>query len=194
MGSVYFLVAKEVNAGGFNLHYMMGYGLALLGAVLWGGYSAISRLHKDVPTEMIGMYCGLGALICLSLHVGTETFVMPTLKQGSLVVITGITGAGIAYQFWDYGVKFGNMFMLGMMTYVTRVGGMALLVIFGKEPFSYGLVLACLFATLGVFISTLDGNAYKKAMAKMAKWLMPSRFIKPVSSCAALEPVQDTSV
>lgn len=191
IGSVYFLVAKEVNAGGFNMHYMLGYGMALFGAILWGGYSAISSYHKKVPTEMIGMYCGLGALICMSAHLGTETFVMPTVKQGSLVVITGITGAGIAYQFWDYGVKFGNMFMLGMMTYVTRVGGMALLVLFGKEPFSVGLVLACLFATLGVFISTLEKSTYSKLRGKFTQW-SPINKVSP-ASCLPSETVPQDS-
>ncbi len=164
---IYVLVHHEISMNGFNLRYFIGYLLALFGAVLWGGYSAFSRYYKDVPTEMIGMYCGLGALLCLGLHLQFETFVMPTATQGSLAIITGLSGAGIAYQLWDHGVKFGDVYLLSTITYVARIAAMALLVAFGKEPLTFSLVIACALASIGVFISGLDSQSFKRLLRRI---------------------------
>lgn len=164
---IYVLVHHEISMNGFNLRYFIGYLLALFGAILWGGYSAFSRYFKEVPTEMIGMYCGLGALLCLGLHLQFETFVMPTATQGSLAIITGLSGAGIAYQLWDYGVKFGDVYLLSTITYVARIAAMALLVMFGKEPLTLSLVIACLLASAGVFISGLDTQSFKRIFRRI---------------------------
>jgi drug/metabolite transporter (DMT)-like permease len=164
---IYVLVHHEISMNGFNLHYFIGYLLALFGAVLWGGYSAFSRFYKEVPTEMIGMYCGLGAVLCLGLHLQFETFVMPSVTQGSLAVITGLSGAGIAYQLWDYGVKFGDVYLLSTITYVARIAAMALLVMFGKEPLTLSLVIACALASLGVFISGLDTASFMRLLRRV---------------------------
>lgn len=153
---IYVLVHHEVALNGFNLHYFIGYALALIGALLWGGYSAFSRHYNQVPTEMIGMYCGLGGLLCLLLHCQFETFVTPTWSEGTFAVLTGISGAGIAYQLWDHGVKFGNVYLLSSVTYVARIIAMVLLVLFGKEPLTLSLVVACILTSLGVFISSLE--------------------------------------
>ncbi len=167
LAGVYVLVHNEIAQNGFNFNYCIGYLLALFGAFLWSGYSAFSRYHKKLPTEMIGMYCGLGAVLCLMLHLQFETFVMPTWTEGSLAVVTGISGAGIAYQLWDYGVKFGNVYLLTSVTYVARILAMVLLVAFGKEPLTISLVIACLLASLGVFISSLDTPSFKRICKKL---------------------------
>lgn len=164
---IYVLVHHEIHLHGFNMKYFIGYGLALFGAILWGAYSAFSRHHSHVPTEMIGMYCGAGALLCLVLHLHYETFITPTWTEGSLAVATGLSGAGIAYQLWDHGVKFGNVYFLSTITYVARIAAMALLVMFGKEPLTLSLVIACLLASLGVFISSLDTHSFQSLCKRL---------------------------
>lgn len=161
---IYILINKEISEHGFNATYFVGYVLALFGALVWSSYSAFSRHFKEVPTEMIGMYCGVGAVISFALHLQFETFVMPTLQEGSMAIITGITGAGIAYQLWDYGVKFGEVYLLSMLTYIARLSAMVLLVCFGKEPFSVELVIACLLGSFGVMLSTLSNNMIQKVV------------------------------
>ena len=164
---IYVLVHHEVSLNGFNLEYFIGYGLALFGAILWGGYSAFSRHHSHVPSEMIGMYCGAGAVLCALLHLQFESFVTPTWTEGTLAVITGLSGAGIAYQLWDHGVKFGNVYLVSSVTYIARIAAMAILVMFGKEPLTLSLIIACLLASLGVFISSLDSQSYKSLMKRL---------------------------
>ena len=163
---IYILIAHDVGQDNISMHHIMGYLLAVFGALLWGGYSAFSRHHKAVPTEMIGMYCGVGGIICLILHFQFETFVLPTTSEWFLTVITGISGAGIAYQLWDHGVKYGNIYILSVVTYLARLIAMLLLVIFGKEPFSISLVIACVLSSLGVFISSLDTKRFNRLFRK----------------------------
>ena len=158
---IYILLSHNIAQNNISMEYIVGYILAILGALLWGGYSAFSRYHKTVPTEMIGMYCGLGAIICLGLHLQFESFVVPTTTEWGLAVITGVSGAGIAYQLWDHGVKFGNIYILSIFTYLARLFAMVLLVIFGKEPFSNSLVIACLLSSFGVFISSIESEKFK---------------------------------
>ena len=159
---IYFLINNEIMANGVNSTYFMGYVIAVVGALIWSGYSAFSRYFKQVPTEMIGMYCGLGAVICFGSHLVCESFVMPTMHEGTMAVLTGMTGAGIAYQLWDYGVKHGDIYLLSLLTYVARIGAMTLLVCFGKEPFSITLVVACLLGSFGVMLSTIDFKIIQK--------------------------------
>jgi drug/metabolite transporter (DMT)-like permease len=101
-------------------------------------------------------------VLCFGLHLKFETFITPTWTEGSLAVLTGLSGAGIAYQLWDYGVKFGDVYLLSTITYVARIAAMALLVMFGKEPLTLSLVVACALASLGVFIIGLDTQSFKR--------------------------------
>jgi len=164
---IYFLIGPELHEQGISGSYMFGYILAIMGAVFWGGYTAFTRYHFALPTEMVGMYCGLGAIACLILHLNLESFVMPTMQQGGMSVVTGITGAGIAYQLWDYGMKHGQVYLLNILTYVARIFAMILLVVTGKEAFSWGLVAACSLASLGVLVSTVEAATFTKWLKKI---------------------------
>ena len=150
----------------------MGYALAFYGALIWGAYAALSRHYEDAPTEMVGMYCGVGALICFGFHCYLEKTVTPTLHQVGLASTLGILGAGLAYQLWDYGVKFGNFRLLGALTYFARISAMCMLVMLGKEPFSWELVVAVALSCVGIFLSTIS----KEWLYEKLSWLA---FLKP---------------
>jgi hypothetical protein len=48
---------------------------------------------------------------------------------------------------------------------------MALLVLFGKEPLTLSLVIACLLTSLGVFVSGMDSSSFKP-LAKKTRLLV----------------------
>ncbi len=169
---IYLLISTEVHEHGFNPDYFWGYFWALVGAGIWGAYSAFSRFFKQLPTEMIGMYCGCAAVICLLMHLVFETFVMPSGYVLCMAVLTGISGAGIAYQLWDVGVKKGNVYFLGMMTYLSRVLGMVLLVIFGKEPFTMELMYSCLLCFAGVLITSFNLKIIRSSYNRLKELLL----------------------
>lgn len=154
--------------GKFKMEFGLGYLLALKGALIWGAYAAISRHYKEAPTEMVGLYCGIGSIITCILHFTTsEVFVLPSVGEFSATVILGITAAGIAYQLWDYGIKLGNFKLLSGLTYLARILAMALLVLFGREPFSWALVVAVILACVGIFLTTISRTTLSNFIQKL---------------------------
>jgi drug/metabolite transporter (DMT)-like permease len=143
--------------------------------IIWGAYSTYSSYKEEIPTYMIGVYCGIAAVICLVLHYALEKTMVPTFAQGSMTIVLGLVGPGLAYQLWDYGMKFGNARLLSVSCYFARVMSMALLVWFGKEPFSSALVVACGLAIAGVFISTVDERWLKDILFGRFKRLFGSK-------------------
>lgn len=137
----------------FYKDYSSGYLLAAYGAMLWGSYTAFSRYFSNAPVDMIGVYCGLGAIIFYLLHliIDPET-VVPNHKQIYIILFLGVVCTNIIYKLWDYGAKFGDIKLLSSVTYLARVLGMALLVYFDKEPLTYALVIAVFLSCLGVYI------------------------------------------
>ena len=155
---------------GFNPDYVPGYLLATIGVMLWGAYSTYSKLKIEMPSDMVGIYCGIGALITCVLHYQLETTVMPTMEQTGLAILLGLAGPGLAYQLWDYGMKYGNARWLSVCCYLVRVIAMTLLVIFDKEPMSQQLVVACSLALLGMLICSCD-------FSRLKAWLQ-TRYMK----------------
>lgn len=139
-----------------HIYRFIGYAIAILGICLWGGYTLFSKYHKQVPHDMVGIYCGIGAIISFIIHLFCEHTVIPQFNELGMAVMLGLAGPGLAYQLWDHGVKYGNVSILSTGCYFARVFALMLLVYFDKEPFSPQLVVAGILTTFGMFISTLD--------------------------------------
>lgn len=147
---------------GFKDHYLPGYLFALTAAIIWSSYTIFSSWYQKMPMEMVGMFCGIGALLSLGMHLQFEEFVVPTPLQALLVGALGLS-SGLAYLFWTYGTQKGNVRMLGVLAYFTPVSSMSLLVFFDKEPMSIVLVFACLMVVSGVVIGSLDWGRVRAA-------------------------------
>ena len=156
---------------GFNMNYLNGYLLAIYGVMIWGAYSVFSRHRTEVPSDMVGIYCGVGAVLTFIGHCQFETTVIPDFHQGTMAVLLGLAGPGLAYQLWEYGIKFGDAKWLSVACYFARVTAMALLVYFGKEPYSTELVIACTLAIVGVFITSIDEKWFKLLRPRLPKKL-----------------------
>ncbi len=151
-------VAALLLRGGFALRqeYMAGYGLALLCAVIWAAYSVLSRKLRAAPTVMIGAYCGITAALSLVCHLLFENTAPVTGTQWVPLILLGLGPVGIAFFTWDYGMKKGNIKLLGTLSYVAPLLSSALLVAFGKADFSLGLLTACALITLGSGLTAWD--------------------------------------
>ena len=76
---VYILVNNNNEISLVDSAFCYGYLSALLAAIVWSVYTLIIRhLGCKMPADMIGMYCGIGALISLCNHFYWEVFVWPT--------------------------------------------------------------------------------------------------------------------
>lgn len=139
---------------GFSAEYLTGYLAALACAILWSIYSVASRLVKQVPTDAVGWFCGVVALLGLLCHLRLETTVWPANWIEWLGVIgLGLGPVGIAFFTWDYGVKHGNLQLLGVLSYAAPLISVVLLIFAGKAAPTLSVLFACLAIVGGAFIA-----------------------------------------
>ena len=129
----------------FKSEYLPGYLLALGCALIWSAYSVASRLVSAVPTDAVGWFCALTALLALVCHLLWEDTVWPqNIRQWTGVLGLGLGPVGIAFFTWDYGIKHGNLQLLGVLAYAAPLISILLLVVAGEAQPSWVLAWACL--------------------------------------------------
>lgn len=121
----------------------LGYGAAMACALIWSGYSVLNRTQSHVPTEAIGLYCGIVAPLGFGLHLGLEEWVQPSALQWLALIGLGLGPVGLAFFVWDFGTKHGDLPLLGVLSYGAPVISTILLVAFGKAPLTGALLLGC---------------------------------------------------
>ena len=116
-------------AQGLRMEYALGYGLALLCALTWSGYSVGSRLIGDAPTSSVAVFCLASALGSGVLHLALEDTIWPqgTLGWASAIGL-GLGPVGLAFYVWDIGVKKGDIQMLGTSSYAAPLLSTVILV------------------------------------------------------------------
>jgi len=170
---IYILITQGKGFAFMNRAYLPGYLLGIIGPILWGGYTVISRYFKKVPPEMIGIYCLIamgGSLIC---HVTFEQWVQPTLEEGSLALFLGLTGAGLAYQCWDYAAKFGDITWLSVLAYGSPIVATGLLVLTGYAENTVSLWVASTLVTVGVLIGSVPWEKFQWLAGLTQPFLRP---------------------
>lgn len=149
LGAVVLLISGKLGQGASEAAGM-GYVLAAAGAVVWASYSVISRLFSAVPTESLGttiLICAVLAALC---HLGFETTLWPaTVVEWLGIIGLGIGPMGLAFVFWDIGMKQGDVAFLGVASYAAPVLSTVTLVIAGYSGPSWGLAGACLLIVIG---------------------------------------------
>ncbi|MGB3297345.1 MAG: EamA family transporter, partial [Phormidesmis sp.] len=97
----------------FDARYTTGYVSALICAIIWAGYSLLSRKLGTIPTSAVGGFCGATAILAWICHFVFESTVMPSGGEWLAVLGLGLGPVGLAFFTWDYGVKLGNIKLLG---------------------------------------------------------------------------------
>jgi len=139
---------------GFSGDALPGYLLALASAVIWGSYSVLSRLQRDVPTEAVAGYCIGAAALAALCHAAFETTIIPANAwMWAMVILLGLGPVGAAFFFWDHGVKRGDIRFLGVASYATPLISTATLILAGFAEASWGLAIACGLIVGGAFIA-----------------------------------------
>ena len=137
-----------------DMRYIGGYAMALACAVLWALYSVNSRRHQQVPTLLIGAFCGITALLSLICHLAFESTVFPQPLEWLMIVLLGLGPVGLAFFAWDHGVKHGNIKLLGALSYIAPLLSSVLLICFGRSPFRWSVLVACLLIIAGSAIAS----------------------------------------
>lgn len=152
-----FLGAALIITGGstgFSTEYVAGYGLALLCALTWSGYSVLSRLVGSAPTATVGVFCLATAALSLPLHfIFEETTVPQTALGWAAIIGLGLGPVGLAFFIWDIGVKQGDIQILGTSSYAAPLLSTLVLVLAGVAAPSFTLLWAAILITGGAAIA-----------------------------------------
>jgi drug/metabolite transporter (DMT)-like permease len=134
-----------------------GHALAFACSIIWAGYSVLSRRFGTVPTDVVTGFCLVTAFLSAICHLAFETTVWPAdALQWAAVLGLGLLPVGAAFYSWDYGVKHGDIMVLGASSYASPLLSTLVLVAAGFAPFTWPVVVACLLITAGAVIAARD--------------------------------------
>lgn len=146
-------------AAGFSAQALPGYGLALLCALTWSGYSVLSRRLGDTPTASVVIFCLATAVLALGAHLLFEDTVWPASGLGWLSILgLGLGPVGLAFYVWDIGVKRGDIQLLGVASYGAPLLSTLVLILAGIAAPSLSLLVAGVLITVGAVMAARAGN------------------------------------
>jgi drug/metabolite transporter (DMT)-like permease len=144
----------------------LGYASAFACALIWSSYSVLAQTQKAAPTDAVAIYCVAAAILSLLCHLVFETTVWPeSADQWLAIAGLGLMPVGLAFYAWDYGVKHGNIQLIGSSAYFAPLLSTVILVIAGLATPSPVLAIACLMIVAGALVasgrlvSSRHGNA-----------------------------------
>lgn len=141
----------------FESQYAFGYAAAFACAFLWAGYSLLSRSLGNISTDAVTGFCAATAVLAGLCHLLFEQTVWPSgVQQWGAVLTLGVFPVGAAFFAWDYGVKHGNIQILGAASYASPLLSTVVLVLAGKTALTFSLGAACLLITLGAVLASKD--------------------------------------
>lgn len=141
---------------GFHAEYALGYLAGLAAAVIWAGYSLLSRRFAHVPTDAVGGFCAVTAVLALACHLAFETTVWPRGGEWLAVLGMGLGPVGAAFFTWDHGVKHGDIRVLGAAAYATPLFSTLLLIAVGEARLTASLAVACALIVGGALLASSE--------------------------------------
>ncbi|HEY9625262.1 MAG TPA: EamA family transporter [Crinalium sp.] len=150
------LLVTKGEAIAFNMQYSLGYLAALVCALTWSSYSVLSRRFGAIPTEAVGGFCGVTAILAWLCHAAFEPTVWPVGGEWLAIACLGLGPVGLAFFTWDYGVKRGNIKVLGALSYTAPLLSTLLLVLCGLADASWAIGLACFLIVGGAILAAGD--------------------------------------
>lgn len=141
----------------FNQDYAFGYAAALACALIWSGYSVLSRRFSGVSTDVVTGFCLVTAVLSTIAHLMLETTVWPAIaSEWAAVLALGLMPVGAAFYVWDYGVKHGDIQVLGASSYAAPLLSTVILIAAGFAEATWAIALACVLITGGAAVAARD--------------------------------------
>lgn len=151
------LIVTKGGSLGFEARYSFGYAMAGLCAFTWSAYSLLSRRLAHVPTDAVTGFCVATAVLSLICHLALEQTIWPEgLMQWGAVLALGLLPVGAAFYAWDFGIKRGNIQVLGAASYAAPLLSTLVLIIAGASEPSLRILAACLLITAGAALAAKD--------------------------------------
>jgi drug/metabolite transporter (DMT)-like permease len=137
--------------------YIPGYAAALAAAVIWAVYSVMSRRFAGVSSDAVAGFCLVTALLSAACHLLVEETVWPARPTEWLAVLgLGLGPVGTAFYVWDYGVKHGDIAVLGASAYMAPLLSTGILILAGFGVATWTVAIACLAITGGAALAAKD--------------------------------------
>lgn len=137
--------------------YIPGFSAAFVAAFVWAIYSVLSRRFSSVPTDAVVGFCFVTAAIAALFHLALEQTVWPEgSAQWLAVAALGLGPVGAAFYAWDFGVKHGDIRVLGAASYLAPVFSTVFLVLFGYAAATPTLAIAAFLITMGGVVAAKD--------------------------------------
>ncbi|NWG23472.1 MAG: EamA family transporter [Pseudorhodoplanes sp.] len=142
---------------GFAPEFIPGYCAAFVAAFVWAIYSVLSRRFSAVPTDAVTGFCLVTALLGAIFHLVLEETVWPASPLEWLAVLgLGLGPVGAAFYAWDFGVKRGEIRVLGAASYAAPVLSTIFLVLAGFAEPRLTLALAAALIAAGGLLAAKD--------------------------------------
>jgi drug/metabolite transporter (DMT)-like permease len=151
------LIVTGGSAFAFKQQYAPGYAAALACALIWSSYSVLSRRFASVSSDVVTGFCLATALLSALCHAALETTVWPaTTLEWLAVLALGLMPVGAAFYVWDYGVKHGDIQVLGAASYAAPLLSTIVLILAGFAEATWALAAACVLITGGAVVAAKD--------------------------------------
>jgi drug/metabolite transporter (DMT)-like permease len=151
------VVIVSRNGVSFDQSYLLGYGAALLCAFTWSAYSLMTRRFDRVSTDVVTGFCLATSLLSLVCHLVLETTVWPADSGEWLAVVgLGLLPVGAAFYAWDYGVKNGDIQVIGAASYAAPLLSTLILLLTDFAEPSWRILLACVLITGGAVLAARE--------------------------------------
>ena len=151
-----FLIISR-NGLAFDSAYTVGYMMAFACAFTWAGYSLLSRRFGSVPTDAVTAFCLATSILSAISHVALEQTIWPDNTGEWVAVIgLGLFPVGLAFYTWDYGVKKGDIQLLGAASYAAPLLSTSALVIGGFAEQGWRIAAAGVLITAGAILAAKD--------------------------------------
>lgn len=142
---------------GFRPEFTLGYVMAVCCALTWSTYSVVNRRFGQVPTDTVGGFCAVTALLAGCCHLAFETTVWPAHGREWLAVLgLGLFPVGLAFFTWDYGTKHGDIKVLGAFAYAAPLISTAMLIAFGQGEATWAVGAGCALIVGGAVLAAKE--------------------------------------
>jgi drug/metabolite transporter (DMT)-like permease len=154
------------NGLSFDGAYTIGYAAAFLCAFTWSGYSLLTRRFEAASTDVVTGFCLATSVLSFLCHLGLETTVWPeTGFEWFAVAGLGLLPVGAAFYAWDFGVKNGDIQILGAASYAAPLLSTLNLILMGYAEPSWRIAIACVLVTGGAILAARDMVFRRKPVA-----------------------------
>jgi drug/metabolite transporter (DMT)-like permease len=139
-----------------DLADLPGYALAGAAALVWAGYSVLSRRVAHVPTDAVAGFCLASALLAGLAHLALEETVAPGRAEWLAILGLGLGPVGLAFFLWDMGVKRGDLAVLGAASYMAPMLSTLVLIATGRAEPDWPVAVACVLITSGAVLAARE--------------------------------------